>query len=105
MLHCGNANYLPNCDIGCALRQWSLCRFRPLSKYSFEPIQCCLPSSGADMRRREFIMLVGGAAASWPLAAPAQQLAMPLVGFINGGSPEGYAPMVAAFHSGLNERG
>src|SRR5580704_6173945 len=57
------------------------------------------------MRRREFITIASGVAIAWPLTARAQQPAMPVVGFINGGSPEGYAPMVAAFHSGLNERG
>src|SRR5262245_8116160 len=59
---------------------------------------------GPGMRRREFIALLGGLTV-WPLATHGQQPPMPEIGFLNGGTPEGYADMVAAFHQGLKELG
>jgi putative tryptophan/tyrosine transport system substrate-binding protein len=57
------------------------------------------------MRRREFISLIGGAAAAWPLAARAQGSALPVVGFANGQSPSAFGYLVAALREGLGRSG
>src|SRR3990172_9456982 len=63
---------------------------------------------GRQMNRREFVTLLGNAAAApllWPFAARAQQPAVPLIGFLNSASAASYAAPTAAFHQGLQQTG
>jgi len=57
------------------------------------------------IRRREFISLIGGAAAAWPAEVRAQQAAMPVVGFLSSGSATTFSTLLGAFQKGLNEVG
>jgi putative ABC transport system substrate-binding protein len=57
------------------------------------------------MRRRDFINVLSGTVVAWPLAASAQQPAMPVVGYLSSGTSAGFAPFLGAFHQGLSETG
>ena len=79
---------------------------RPLS---FLPTLLCYgwrcTGLGGHVRRRDFIKVIVGSAAVWPVTTRAQQPAIPVIGFLNSASPDEYAPFVAAFRQGLKEAG
>ena len=76
------------------------------SLIGFQKLASCLTSlRRVTVRRRDFIKVIVGSAVPWPLAAHAQQPALPVVGFVNIASAKGYAPQVSAFLKGLSEAG
>ena len=67
---------------------------------------CLVPEAGVEgMRRRDFLYVLGSAAAAWPLLARAQKPSMPVIGFLCSASRAEWAPYITAFRNGLNEAG
>jgi hypothetical protein len=77
----------------------------PLPGGRLEPLRCSLLDPEAGMRRRDFLRCLGGGAATWPLAASAQQLSRPVVGVLHIQSPEGYDSRLRAFRQSLKDSG
>jgi putative ABC transport system substrate-binding protein len=76
-----------------------------IAAMDLEPLRCRRLGFGADMQRREFITLIGGAAVTWPIAARAQRPAMPVIGFLSSFSETQSARPIAEFRRGLNDNG
>src|SRR5712691_5543289 len=83
----------PKADMGPSLTETRLSRYDALSS-----------ASGEAMRRREFIKVIVGTAAAWPLTARAQQ-PRPVIGFLSSASPDAYSDRLRAFRQGLKEVG
>src|SRR5215472_6636184 len=77
-----------------------------LSPCRFDPLRCPVPEPrGEAMGRRQFIKLLGGTATAWPLAAHAEQPAIPVIGYLDSRSPEAVENRLRGFHQGLKEAG
>ena len=70
-----------------------------------KPLHCSVVQPGANMRRRDFITLIGGVTVGWPLAAHTQQLSLPVIGFLDPRTPEVVAARLRGFRQGLKESG
>jgi putative tryptophan/tyrosine transport system substrate-binding protein len=93
------------CDVSGAQRKCARCRFQPLSKCSFESLRCGLLSLVSDMQRRDFVKLLGGTAAVWPLAAGAQMgNKLPTIAVL-GDLASVWNPWTAAFADRMGELG